>query len=423
MLDRKLIDDCVHCGFCLPACPTYQSGGLEMESPRGRIYTMKALSSGATQVNASVLKQFDSCLGCMGCVSACPSGVKYDALIEQTRAVLEQARPRSLADRLFRGLIFSLFPYPARLRLGLLPQLLYVKTGLRWLLHTLGLLRLLPARLRQMEALMPPVTFGHLSASLPAFTAAQGTRRAKVALLPGCVQRVYFPEVNAATVRVLAAEGCEVAVPDGLGCCGALSVHAGREEEAQAFARAAIARLEREDADYLVVNAAGCGSSMKEWGRLLAHDPAWAPRAAVLAAKVRDVGELLVALGPVAARHPIAIKAAYHDACHLAHAQKIRAQPRALLRGIPGLELVEIPDGEQCCGSAGIFNLVEPEASRAIGTRKVENLLSVAPQLLVTANPGCTLQLQMLLRERGLELRAAHPIELLDRSLRGAGLS
>ena len=423
MPDRKLIDECVHCGFCLPACPTYLSGGLEMESPRGRIYTMKALSDGSAKVNATVLAQFDSCLGCMGCVTACPSGVKYDALIEQTRAELEQARPRTLGDRLFRGLVFSQFPYPRRLRFGLVFLLVYVKTGLRWLVHALGLQRLLPARLRQLEALLPEVSAGLLTASLPAFTAAQGARRAKVALLPGCVQKVYFPEVNAATVRVLSAEGCDVTVPEGLGCCGALSVHAGREEEARAFARAAIARLEHEEADCVVVNAAGCGSSMKEWGRLLATDPEWAPRAKALAVKVKDVSELLAALGPVAMRHPIAVKAAYHDACHLAHAQKIRAQPRALLRGIPGLTLLEIPDGDQCCGSAGIFNLVEPEASRAIGARKVERVLSVAPELLVSANPGCTLQLQMLLRERGLTLRAAHPIELLDLSLRGVPLS
>ena len=422
MPDRKLIDDCVHCGFCLPACPTYQSGGLEMESPRGRIYTMKALSDGKMTISPSVLQQFDSCLGCMGCVTACPSGVKYDALIEQTRAEVEHARPRTAADRLFRGLIFSLFPYPARLKLGLFFQLLYVKSGVRWLFHALGVPKLLPARLRQMEALMPEVGAGHLTTSLPGFTKAQGPRRAKVALLPGCVQRVYFPEVNAATVRVLSAEGCDVSVPGDLGCCGALSVHAGREQEAQAFARAAIARLEREQVDFIVVNASGCGSSMKEWDRLLKADAAWAPRAKAQAAKVRDISELLATLGPVAQRHPLAVKAAYHDACHLAHAQKIRAQPRALLRGIPGLELLEIPDGDQCCGSAGIYNLVEPEASRVIGARKVENLLSVAPELLVTANPGCTLQLQMLLREQGRTLRAAHPIELLDLSLRGGSL-
>jgi glycolate oxidase iron-sulfur subunit len=420
--ERKLIDDCVHCGFCLPACPTYQSSGLEMESPRGRIYTMKALSNGQTAVNSAVLAQFDNCLGCMGCVTACPSGVKYDALIEQTRAEVEHAHPRSFGDRLFRGLVFSHFPYPARLRVGLFFMLLYVKSGLRWLVHALGLPKLLPRRLRQMEALMPPVKAGHLTASLPAFTKAVGSRRAKVALLAGCVQRVYFPDVNAATIRVLAAEGCDVTVPRGLGCCGALSVHAGREEEAQEFTRAAIACLEGEDIDYVVVNASGCGSSMKEWGRLLAKDPQWAPRARAMAAKVRDISELLAALGPVATRHPLAVKAAYHDACHLAHAQRIRTQPRALLRGIPGLELVEIPDSDQCCGSAGIYNLVEPESSRAIGARKLDNLLSVSPELLVTANPGCTLQLQMLLRERGQSLRAAHPIELLDRSLRGAGL-
>ena len=419
MADRKLIDECVHCGFCLPACPTYQSSGREVESPRGRIYTMKALSDGRAQVSPAVLGQFDSCLGCMGCVTACPSGVHYDALIEQTRAELERAHPRTAADRAFRGFLFSFFPYPRRLRLVALFQWLYVRAGARWLAHRLGLLRLLPARLRQVEALMPEVGLNQVSSRLPLLTPAQGPRRARVALLPGCVQGVYFPNVNEATLRVLSAEGCEVLVPRGLGCCGALSVHAGREEEAKAFARAAIVTLERAQVDFVIVNAAGCGSSMKEWGRLFVGEPAFAARAQALAARVRDPSELLAALGPVAPRHPIPLTAAYHDACHLAHAQRVRAHPRALLRGIPGLELVEIPEGDQCCGSAGIYNLVEPERSRLIGTRKVDNLLSVAPQALVSANPGCTLQLQMLLRERGLSLRAAHPMELLDLSLRG----
>jgi glycolate oxidase iron-sulfur subunit len=288
--------------------------------------------------------------------------------------------------------------------------------------HRLGLPQRLPARLRQLEALMPEVSVGHLTETLPPFAAARTPRRARVALLPGCVQRVYFPAVNSATLRVLTAEGCEVVVPRGLGCCGALSVHAGREEEARRFARQAIVTLEATQADFIVVNAAGCGSTMKEWGRLLAGDEAWGPRARALAAKVRDVTELLAALGPVAPRHPVPLIAAYHDACHLAHAQKIRAQPRALLRGIPGLSLVDIPEGDQCCGSAGIYNLVEPQRSREIGLRKVDHLLSVSPQVLVSANPGCTLQLQMLLRERGLTLRAAHPVEVLDRSLRGVGM-
>jgi glycolate oxidase iron-sulfur subunit len=416
-IDRKLIDECVHCGFCLPTCPTYQSWSEEMDSPRGRIYLMKGLAGGVAP-SPTVVEHFDRCLGCMACVTACPSGVKYDALIEQTRAEVEHRHQRRAGDRWFRGLIFALFPYPRRLRLLLVPHLLYVWTGLRWLFRRTGLTRLLPRRLRNLEALMPPVGVRHLGDRLPASSPAIGPRRARVALLAGCVQRVYFPDVNAATIRVLNAEGCDVVVPPGLACCGALSVHAGREDEAKRFARAAIAELERLDVDWIVVNAAGCGSSMKEWGRLLGDEGA-----ARMAAKVRDISELLVALGPVAVRHPIAVKVAYHDACHLAHAQRIRAQPRALLAAIPGLELGEITDGDTCCGSAGIYNLVEPDSAREIGLRKVENVLRAAPELLVSANPGCTLQIQMLLRERGTTIRAAHPIEVLDASIRGVPLN
>ena len=245
-----------------------------------------------------------------------------------------------------------------------------------------------------------------------------GQRRTRVALLPGCVQRVYFPEVNQATLRVLAAEGCEVVIPPGLGCCRALSLHAGRDDEARRFARAAIAALERTEADAVVVNAAGCGSSMKEWGHLFHDDPAWAERAAKMAAKVKDISEVLAALPPVAPRHPLRVKVAYHDACHLAHAQRIRSQPRALLAAIPGLELVEL-DNDSCCGSAGVHNLLEPESAREIGRRKVESVLAAAPELLVSANPGCTLQIQMLLREQGKDIQTAHPIEVLDASIRG----
>jgi glycolate oxidase iron-sulfur subunit len=416
MPDRALIDECVHCGFCLPTCPTYASWGQEMDSPRGRIYLMRSLTEGKP-VNPTMVRHFDRCLGCMACVTACPSGVKYDALIEETRAEVEHGHRRTLADRLFRGLIFKLFPYPGRLRLATLLQLVYVWTGLRWLVHKLGLVRLFGARLRNLEALMPDVSVRQLTASVPASTPARGTERARVALLPGCVQRVYFPGVNEATVRVLSAEGCAVVVPRDLGCCGALSLHAGRDEEARRFARAAIVALEKAAVDTVVVNAAGCGSAMKEWGRLLAGDPEWKERAARLAAKVKDVSELLVALGPVAPRHRMAERVAYHDACHLAHAQKVRAQPRALIEGIPGIELVEIADADQCCGSAGIYNLVEPESSREIGARKVENVIAAGADVLVSANPGCALQIQMLLRERGKKLRMMHVIELLDRAI------
>jgi len=422
MIDRALIDKCVHCGFCLPACPTYQSWGEEMDSPRGRIDLMKSLAEGKQPLTDTVVGHFDRCLGCMACVTACPSGVQYDALIEQTRAEVEHHHRRSLSDRLFRGMIFTFFPYPRRLKLLLLFQLLYVKTGLHWLVHKLRLPRLLPRRLANLEALMPPVTAHHLTARLPAFTPARGTRRARVVLLPGCVQRVYFPGVNEATIRVLTAEGCDVLVPPDLACCGALSVHSGREEEAKRFARAAIAVLERAEASAVVVNAAGCGSSMKEWDRLLGDDPSWRDRAAAMAAKVKDASELLAGLEAVAPRHPLPLKVAYHDPCHLADAQRIRAQPRALLAAIPGLELGELADGDQCCGSAGIYNLVEPASAREVGQRKVDSVLAAAPEVLVSANPGCTLQIQMLLRERGKSLRTAHLIEIIDASIRGVGL-
>ena len=420
MADRRLIDECVHCGFCLPACPTYQSWGQEMDSPRGRILLMKTLAEGTEPLSPSVVRHFDRCLGCMSCMTACPSGVKYEALIEQTRAEVERGHRRPVADRMFRGLIFSLFPYPRRLRLALLGQIVYARSGLRWLVHALRLVRLLPRRLRALESLMPPVSLRLLRQRLPALAPATGARRARVVLLPGCVQRVYFPDVNQATLRVLRAEGCEVVIPPELGCCGALSLHAGRDQEARRFARAAIAALERAEVDAVVVNAAGCGSAMKEWGRLLADDPAWHARAEAMAARVVDVSEFLVALGPSATRHPVPVVLAYHDACHLQHAQRIRAQPRQLLSAIPGVELTELADSDQCCGSAGVYNLLEPDSAREIGQRKVDAVLAAAPQLLVSANPGCTLHIQMLLRERGHEIRAAHPIEVLDASIRGA---
>jgi glycolate oxidase iron-sulfur subunit len=422
MPERHLIDECVHCGFCLPACPTYQSWQQEMDTPRGRIYLMKAQSEGRLSMSSTVVQHFDRCLGCLACVSACPSGVKYDLLIEQTRAEVEKSHERSLADRLFRALLFAFFPYPGRLRVLAALQLVYQATGLRWLLHRSGLLRLLPARLRQLEALAPPLSWARLRAELPLFSPAREPRRRRVALLPGCVQRVYFPEVNQATLRVLSAEGCDVIVPRGLGCCGALSLHSGRESEAQELARRAIACLEKEEIDAIVVNAAGCGSAMKHWSRLLANDAEWRPRAERLEAKVRDVNEFLAGLEPRAPRQPLALRVAYHDACHLSHGQKIRNEPRALLRAIPGLELLDIPDADQCCGSAGVYNLLEPESAQLIGKRKADSIRSVTPEILVSANPGCTLQIQSQLGAAGVSIRTAHPIEVLDASIRGTSI-
>jgi glycolate oxidase iron-sulfur subunit len=390
-----------------------------MDSPRGRIDLMKGVHDGAIALDAATVAHFDACLGCMACVTACPSGVRYDLLIESTRATVETQAPRTPFDRAFRELIFALFPYPARLRALALPLIAYAASGLQGLVRRSGLLRLLPARLAQLDALLPPLTFADLRRDVPAFTPAKdGHVRARVGLVAGCVQRAFFPNVNAATARVLSAEGCEVDVPAGQGCCGALSLHSGRLDEAKRFARALIDRFDRAPVDTIVVNAAGCGSTLKEYGELLAGEPAYAERARAFSARVRDVSEFLATLEPQAPRGRLERRVAYHDACHLAHAQRVREAPRALLRSIPGLELLEIPHGEMCCGSAGTYNLFEPASAHEIGLRKVEAVTSVAPDLLASANPGCTIQIQSILRERGATLPAAHPIELLDLAIR-----
>jgi glycolate oxidase iron-sulfur subunit len=356
-------------------------------------------------------------------MTACPSGVKYDVLIEETRARVEHSHPRSFGERFFRGMVFALFPRPGRLRVVGAFLLLYARTGLQWLVRKSGLLRLLPENLRQMEALTPEIGWGDLTRRLPERLPASGPARARVGMVAGCVQRVFFPGVNDATLRVLAAEGCEVLVPRGQGCCGALSMHSGRDEESLQYARELIARFEQTPVDAIIINAAGCGSHLKDYGRLFRNDPAWAERARAFSAKVKDVHEFLVALGPPrAVRHPIAARVTYHDACHLAHGQRIRSQPRALLRGIPDLELVEVADGEQCCGSAGTYNLFQPESADEVGERKVAAVMRTRPEILAAANPGCTLHIQRLLRAKGIELRAAHPVEILDASIRGVGL-
>jgi len=419
-----LIADCVHCGFCLPACPTYVSWGKEADSPRGRIDLMKGVHEGTLALDESVIPHFDRCLGCMACVTACPSGVRYDLLIEETRAKIEDTFVREPLDQGFRELVFALFPRPDRLRL-LAPFLyLFRKSGLHQLTRDAGLTNLLPKRLRQLDELTPALEFSQLRARLPAFTTAKRAKRGTVALIAGCVQRVFFPNVNASTIRVLAAEGFDVVVPSDQGCCGALSLHAGRADESAGFARALLDRfvppenpaaLDRYDA--IIINAAGCGSTLKQYGALFAGDSAYGVRAAAFSAKVRDVSEFLAGVEALAPRKPAPIRVAYHDACHLAHAQGIREEPRALLGSIPQLELVEIPHGDQCCGSAGVYNLLEPDSAGEIGERKIDNILSVAPQLLASANPGCTLQIRSLLAKRGIDLPAAHPIEILDVAL------
>src|SRR5215469_12840108 len=360
---RELASDCVHCGFCLPACPTYQLWGEEMDSPRGRIHLItQILESG--QGSAAAAEHFDRCLGCMACVPACPSGVRYDRLIEAARTwgegeadepAVRVLPARSRRDRAVRAAIFAAFPYPRRLRLLLVPLRAAQRTRVdRVLARSRVLARVAPEAAAALAVAPEPARGVRRSARLAGRVEARGERRAVVGMLTGCVQSVFFPGVNQATARVLAAEGCDVVIPPGQGCCGALSLHSGRHAEATKFARATIEVFEQAGVDAIVVNSAGCGSAMKEYADLLAGDEAWAARAAALSTKVRDFSEFLAELGPVAPRGQLDLAVAYHDACHLGHAQRITVQPRSLLRGVPGLTLAELGDGGICCGSAGI---------------------------------------------------------------------
>ena len=441
---REVANDCVHCGFCLPACPTYQLWAEEMDSPRGRIYLVIQILDGA-ELTPAAAQHFDRCLGCMACMTACPSGVQYDQLIEAARVWTEEARPTrpgpadgNRRDRAVRAAIFALFPYPRRLRAMTRPLRAAQRTGLdRRLVRSSLPGRLSPAlgaavRLGASSAgSLGASGAGHLGASgagrlapaaagrLPERVAARGPRRAVVGMLTGCVQSVFFPQVNAATARVLAMEGCDVLIPRGQGCCGALSLHSGREAEAAAFARRTIETFEQAGVDAVVVNSAGCGSAMKEYERLLSDVPDWSARAAAMSARVRDLSEFLAELGPAAPRHPLPVTAAYQDACHLGHAQRITRQPRELLRAIPGLTLVELPDAGTCCGSAGVYNLLQPEAASELGARKAQTVLDAGAPLLISANPGCSLQIAAALADRGEHVALAHIAEILDASLRG----
>jgi glycolate oxidase iron-sulfur subunit len=427
-----LIDTCVHCGFCLPTCPTYLLWGEEMDSPRGRIYLMKASIEGRAEIAPSYVQHFDACLGCLACVTSCPSGVQYAPLIEATRAQIERKYQRPSGDSLFRRLLMSIVPYPWRMRLAMLPLLVLgpLVRGMSTKPKRPAMAAPSPrprdteggflARARAALALAPPVSWGSIFARLPARTAAVDAERQRVALLAGCVQRLSFVKVNQATVRVLAAEGCRVDVPARQGCCGALPLHAGDIDRARALARHNIDVFERADVERIAVNAAGCGSAMKEYGQLFADDPVWAERARAVSQKVRDVSELLVELGEVRApRRPLSARVVYHDACHLAHGQGVRSQPRTLLRGIPGVELLVPEEAEICCGSAGIYNLVQPDPAAQLGARKVRHIAALSPDMIATANPGCTLQIAAAARGLGYDWPIFHPIELIDASIHG----
>jgi glycolate oxidase iron-sulfur subunit len=403
--EQAVIEDCVHCGFCLDSCPTYSLWGDEADSPRGRIVLMAEGLAEGSELSEEMVTHFDRCLGCMACVTACPSGVAYDRLIERVRPQVERNHERTPTERAFRRLLFETLPHPGRLR-ALAPL---IAAG-----RTLPLERL-DARLAMAAKVAPRASTREvLRTRLPTRVAAAGERRGRVGLLLGCVQRVFFADVHRATIRTLVAEGFDVHAPRLPGCCGALELHAGAEEAAIARARKTIAAFA--DDDYVITSAAGCGSAMKDYGDLIEDAPS-----RLFSLKVRDICELLAGLEPRTPRGPVPLRVAYHDACHLAHAQGIREEPRALLRGIPELDLLEVTcDPQICCGSAGIYNLVEPEAAAELGARKARTLLDTGAEAIAAGNPGCAAQLDLHLREAGRPLPIYHPVELLWRSIDAA---
>lgn len=419
--DPEIYLDCVHCGFCLPTCPTYLVLGNEMDNPRGRIYLIRAASEGKIGITDSFVRHMDLCLLCRNCETVCPSGVKFGFLMEAARGQVERHYEYPAADRRFRDFILHNFTDLGRLRTisGLLR--LYQRSGLQMLVRGSGILRLF-GRLGKMEALLPSVPDQRLRTELPEVTPAKGEKRGRVGLLAGCVQRYFFPHVNQATARVLSECGYEVVVPREQGCCGSLFVHEGERERGKILAKRTIDAFDQASVDMVVVNSAGCGSVMKEYWELLHSDSAYAQRAESFSKKVRDVSQLLAQAPLEGKLKELKLTVTYHDACHLAHGQKVRQEPRAIIKAIPGLRFVELEESDFCCGSAGIYNLLHPELAQKFLDRKIERIKEKGVELVVSGNPGCSLQIEKGLRERGLNIRLAHPVELLDWSLRGTGL-
>ncbi|MGO9972402.1 MAG: (Fe-S)-binding protein [Solirubrobacteraceae bacterium] len=408
---RELVETCVHCGYCLPTCPTYALWAQETDSPRGRIVLIDEAISAGGRISEEMVAHFDSCLGCLACVSSCPSGVRYDELIELVRPEVERQHVRPPAERALRRTMFETIPHPARMR-ALSPALAVSKRlGTGFLPGRLGtMVRVAPRPPSRPEGIMRT----RLRAALPRRA---GPPAGRVALLLGCVQRVFFPDVHRASIGVLAAEGFEVLTPAAPECCGALELHAGELDAARARAGAAVAAFAQLGAlDRVVVNAAGCGAAMKRYGELLGT-----PQARAFSDRVCDISELLADVETRVTRTPLPLRVVYHDACHLRHAQQIREQPRAMLRAIPGLELLEVADeADICCGSAGTYNLLQPEPAAALGARKARLLLDTGAEAIATGNPGCAAQLAMHVGSLGTQLPVHHPIELLWRSIQGS---
>ncbi|HEY7309303.1 MAG TPA: (Fe-S)-binding protein [Gemmataceae bacterium] len=416
-IDYELFMDCVHCGLCLGSCPTYVETGNENDSPRGRIYLWRAVTDGRIELSDEVRHHLDLCLECRACETACPSGVQYGRIIGSYKK--DAARLGAVFPTLHgmqRWMLFHLTPYARRMRWALAPLRVLQRLGLGGVVQRMG--RLLPPSLRRMQDIVPRLAphYGRLPEVLPA----EGRRRARVALFVGCAADAFFPQTTLATARVLQRNGCEVWVPRAQACCGGLHYHAGLVEPAQRFAAANCATFGEQLAgvDAIINNAGGCGPVLKEYGHLMEKTPS-AETASALAAKVRDISEFLVELGPIPPQHPLKIKATYHDACGLSHAQKIRRPPRQLLEMIPGLELVPLPESEYCCGAAGSYNLTQPEMSEQLGRRKAKNILDTGARAVFTGNVGCLLQIARYLREQHPDFWVAHPVDALWASYSG----
>jgi glycolate oxidase iron-sulfur subunit len=408
--DWESILDCVHCGICLPACPTYRVLGQEMDSPRGRLYLMRAAGEGRIGLTENFVTHMDRCLGCRGCESACPSGIPFGRLLEAVRGQIERKVPRPLGRRLLGRMVLGTFPDRGRLARLLALLRLYQRSGLQRLVRGARVLAPFP-RLAAMERLLPRLDAAAATA-VPARLDPAGPSRGTAALLGGCVQALLFPEVNAASARLLARAGYTVVTPAAQGCCGALHLHWGDRDAARRLARANVDAFA--GADRVVTNAAGCGAALRDYGHLLPDDPA----AAAVAGRVRDVSELLAEALPEP-RRPLDLTVTYHEPCHLAHGQRVREAPRALLRAIPGLRLVELAESDLCCGSAGVYNLLEPEIAGRLLARKLDRIAETGADVVASGNPGCLLQLRVGLAERGLAIRAYHPVELLEWSVEG----
>lgn len=417
-IDYELFLDCVHCGLCTAACPTYVELGNENDSPRGRIYLMRAVTDGRLPLNHEVRRHLELCLDCRACETACPSGVQYGKLIEPFRIAMDATgdEPAKSRDWFHRWILFGLFPYPQRMRPLLWPARVAQRLGVFSLLEVTGAINLVPQRLRQLMRTLPPPR--KEEPALPEFLPAIGPRRARVALFTGCVADVMFRHTHWTTARVLQQNGCDVVVPRSQACCGAIHFHAGASEPARELSNTNLAAFDTQNVDAIIVNVAGCGAMLKDYPHHW-HDGRETDRER-FAAKVKDVHEFLDALGFIPPQGEIRRRATYHDACHLGHAQKVREAPRKLLAQVPGLELIDLPETEICCGAAGTYNLTEPEMSARLSKRKMQNILSTGAELVLTANAGCLLQVMREAQVQRQRLWIAHPMDLLDLSYRGA---